>query len=212
MVDVAGRILGRFGGPEAPRRLAAVILVVLVAGLLSPVAGLVVAGLAWLSPRVVERRRDRSRRAAVGDELPEVVDLLALAVEAGLTVALALRQVAHRVPGPVGGELRRVVTEVDRGRRMADALDDLVLPTRLGEPVRGLVAVLVAAERYGSPLGPSLGRLGNEVRATRRRQAEEAARRVPVKLLFPLVACTLPAFALLTVAPLIASALRALRP
>jgi tight adherence protein C len=152
------------------------------------------------------------RGASVGDELPEVVDLLHLAVEAGLTVVLAVRQVARRVPGPVGDELRRVVAEVDRGRRLADSLDDIVLPNRLGEPARGLVAVLVAADRYGSPLGPALDRLGDEVRATRRRQAEEAARRVPVKLLFPLVTCTLPAFALLTVAPLIASALRSLRP
>lgn len=158
------------------------------------------------------RRGDRGRRASVVDELPEVVDLLTLAVEASLTVGLAVRLVARRVPGPVGAELRRAVAEVDRGRRLADALDDIVLPPRLGEPARGLVAVLVAAERYGSPLAGPLGRLGDEVRATRRRRAEEAARKVPVKLLFPLVTCTLPAFALLTVAPLIASALRGLRP
>jgi len=48
------------------------------------------------------------------------------------------------------------------------------------------------------------------VRRDRRRKAEEAARRIPVKLLFPLVGCTLPAFALLTVAPLIAGAVRSL--
>ncbi|MBA3267134.1 MAG: type II secretion system F family protein, partial [Acidimicrobiia bacterium] len=85
------------------------------------------------------------------------------------------------------------------------------LPSRTGEAVRPLVAALVASERYGAPLVASLERLADEVRRDRRRRAEEAARKVPVKLLFPLVTCTLPAFGLLTVAPLIASAVRSLR-
>ncbi len=71
--------------------------------------------------------------------------------------------------------------------------------------------MLVASERYGSPLGPALERLADEARRQRRQRAEEAARKIPVKLLFPLVSCTLPAFALLTVAPLIAGAIRSLR-
>ena len=82
---------------------------------------------------------------------------------------------------------------------------------RLGEPVRPLSSALIASERYGVPLTASLERLADEVRRDRRRHAEAAARRVPVKLLFPLVFCSLPALALLSVAPLIAGALRALR-
>ena len=120
----------------------------------------------------------------------------------------ALDGVARHSDGPLAAELRRIGYEVARGRRLADALDDL--PPR-GEALRPLVAALVAADRYGAPLGPGLERLADDVRATCRRRAEELARRVPVKLLFPLVTCILPAFALLTVAPLIASALRSLR-
>ena len=60
-------------------------------------------------------------------------------------------------------------------------------------------------------MSAGLERLADEVRRQRRHRAEEAARRVPVKLLFPLVCCTLPALALLTVAPLVASAVRSLR-
>jgi len=59
--------------------------------------------------------------------------------------------------------------------------------------------VLAGAERYGTPLLPALDRLALDARLDRRRRAEEAARRVPVKLLFPLVLCVLPAFGLLTV-------------
>lgn len=95
------------------------------------------------------------------------------------------------------------------GRRLADALGDV--PGRAGEATRPLVAALVESDRYGAPLGDALARLAAETRADRRRRAEEAARRVPVKLLFPLVCCVLPAFGLLTVAPLLAGSFTALR-
>ena len=77
--------------------------------------------------------------------------------------------------------------------------------------MRPLVSVLLASERYGTPLLPALDRVAVDARARRRVAADEAARRVPVKLLFPLVLCILPAFALLTVVPLLAGALRSLR-
>lgn len=176
---------------------------------LLPLAAPGAALLAWVAPAVRAGRAERRRLAAFAADLPDVVDLLVLAVGAGLTVSLALAQVARRGSGPLAAELQRVVAEAGRGRRLADALDDL--RGRAGEAVRPLVAALVASERYGAPLVAGLERLAEEVRRDRRRRAEEAARKVPVKLLFPLVACTLPAFGLLTVAPLIASAVRSLR-
>ncbi|MDP8992931.1 MAG: type II secretion system F family protein, partial [Actinomycetota bacterium] len=116
---------------------------------------------------------------------------------------------ARRGTGPLAAEVRRVMADVGRGRRLAEALDDL--PRRAGEATRPLAAALAGCERYGAPLAPTLERIGDEVRRRRQRRAEEAARKVPVMLLFPLVLCILPAFALLTVAPLIAGALRELR-
>jgi tight adherence protein C len=173
--------------------------------LLAPVA--VVA--AWGGPVRRGRRRARERVDAVRRSLPEVVDLLTLAVGAGLTVPLAVAAVARRHDGPVGDQLGRVTEEVARGRRCADALDDAAV--RLGPDARPVVSALISSERYGAPLAEALARLATDVRADRRRRAEEAARRVPVKLLFPLVLCVLPAFALLTVAPLLAGALGSLR-
>lgn len=146
----------------------------------------------------------------------DLVDLFAVAIGAGLNVRLATSAVATRGPtGPLTDELSRVEDEVAAGARLADALDRV--PTRLAaagaadETVRSLIAALVDAERYGTALGPTLDRLAAEARRSRQRRAEEAARRIPVQLLFPLVTCILPAFGLLTVAPLIAGGLRALR-
>ncbi len=163
----------------------------------------------WALPRLSDRRDHRRRLQRFEANLPETVDLLALAVGAGCNVALAVAAAGRRGTGPLAAELRRVTAEVGRGRRLADALDEL--PARAGESVRPLAAALAGCERYGAPLATSLDRIAHHVRRQRQRRAEEAARKVPVMLLFPLVLCILPAFALLTVAPLIAGALNELR-
>jgi tight adherence protein C len=152
----------------------------------------------------------------VAAAVPDLVDLFAVAVAAGLNVRLATRAVAHRAPpGPVAEALRWVEAEVTAGRRLADALERVPHGLAGGGPVdagvRSLVAALVDGERYGTALGPTLERLAVEARRQRQRRAEEAARRIPVQLLFPLVTCILPAFGLLTLAPLIAGGFRALR-
>jgi tight adherence protein C len=165
---------------------------------------------AWCLPGARSLRDQRRGLDRLRDDLPDLIDLLALVVSAGLNVRLAIEAVASRATGPLAAGLDRVLADCSAGRRLADALEDL--PQYAGEPVRPLVRVLVSSERYGAPLSSALERLANEVRADRRRRAEAAARKVPVKLLFPLVSCTLPAFGLLTVAPLIAGALRSLRP
>ena len=206
-----GWILGRLGreaSAAAAHRLGGAVLAGAAAGLAFPLAAAPAALLAWAIPGFRAARAERRRLAALAADVPDVVDLLVLAVGAGLTVRLAVTAVARRATGPLAAHLGRVMEEASLGRRLADALDDV--PERAGEAVRPLVAALVASERYGASLSGGLERLADELRRDRRRHAEEAARKVPVKLLFPLVTCTLPAFGLLTVAPLIASAIRSL--
>jgi Flp pilus assembly protein TadB len=154
------------------------------------------------------RRRATHRRTEIARSLPDAVELLLVAVRAGLTPPLALRAVAPHVPAPVGPTLALVVDRLDRGQRLDAALD--VLPDELGTPARHLTSALRATDRYGVPLAVALERAAHELRAERRRAAEAAARRLPVRLAFPLVGCILPAFALLTLAPLLAGALHGL--
>lgn len=162
-------------------------------------------GRPWWRARVAARRR----QAEVAGDLPEVVDLLRVAVGSGLTIPLAIDAVGRRAEGPVARALADAAASASRGGRLADALD--ALPEVLGESGRTLAATLAGSLRYGHAIGPALERLAAACRDDQRRQAEAAARRVPVLMLFPLVVCILPAFALLTVAPLVAGALRALR-
>lgn len=167
------------------------------------------------TPLLLDRRARRLRGDQIQRALPDVIDLLGLAVGAGCNPVLALRHVVARGEGEVIEALRAVLRVHDAGQRLADTLDSL--PQRLGQPgrpceaVRPLVGILTAAERYGAPLLEPLSRLAADARATRRQMAETAARRLPIKLIFPLIICILPAFGLLTVAPLLASGLKSLR-
>jgi tight adherence protein C len=201
--------LGRRDDPAADARLGraalAAVLVLPVVPLLAPAAG----AATWAFGAWRGRQRRRAEADLIRRGLPEVVDLFVVGIGAGLNVPLALRAIGPLCPAPFADALRSTVTHTEMGMRTADALE--ALPQRLGEPVRPLSSALIASERYGVPLTASLERLADEVRRDRRRHAEAAARRVPVKLLFPLVFCSLPALALLSVAPLIAGALRALR-
>jgi tight adherence protein C len=163
---------------------------------------------ATLVPLLAYRRRRRVI-ATSARELADVIDLFALALGSGLNLRLALEAVASRAPPSWVDPLGAAVTRIKRGVGVADALERL--PETTGHHAHPLASVLVSSERYGTALLPALERLAIEARFERRRHAEEAARRVPVKLLFPLVLCILPAFGALTVAPLLAGALGSLR-
>lgn len=167
-------------------------------------AALVPAGVVMVSTR---RRRSRARRHAevIRRGLPEVVDLIALGVSAGLTARDALARTVDWVPEPFVAAFTEVGRRVDGGVSFVDAIIDLT--ATLGDPVRPLVTVIAAAERDGASLAPALERAGDEARRRRRVDTEEAARRIPVAMLFPLVTCVLPAFALLTVVPILISTL-----
>jgi tight adherence protein C len=203
------RAAGRAADPAADRRAGALAVAAVVAGLLSPALAVpplgAIAGFEWWDAR----RRAARAAAVLLHELPDIVDLLALAVGSGATPRLAVEAAGRYGPGALAAAFRQVVADVDqRGARLADALAEL--PHELGPDIGVVVRPLVAAERYGTALAPSLELVGRDLRDLRRRRTEEVIRRVPVKLVFPLVCCTLPAFALLTIVPLLAGSLRQL--
>ena len=168
---------------------------------LGPVAGLL-ALLAAVSAVGARRRARRRRRAAQVDRhLPEMIDLLGLVVGAGRPTVLALSDIGPRVPEPFRSELLSVVRRTAAGESFVDSVRRL--RDSLGPSVSPVVHAVTAAEIDGTPLRPALQRAADEAQRRRRVRAQEAARRVPVLMLFPLVFCVLPAFCLLTVVPLL---------
>src|SRR5215217_4095076 len=147
LADLASRILRRPVPPALAGRVGLAVLAGAAWLPLAPPLGLASAVGVLALPVVRARRARRRRDAEVRRSMPEVADLLVVAVGAGLTVHLAVAAVARRATGPVAHDLRRVVAEVGLGRRLADGLAEV--PDRVGEAVRPLIAVFVAAERYG---------------------------------------------------------------
>ena len=157
-------------------------------------------------PRRSHRRRPRPDAVAT---FPDVVDLLAVAAASGLPATAALVAVASRAPEPWRTELVACADRAARGQLLVDALGPLALA--LGDVARPIVAVVRAGQADGDRLAADLSRLALDARDLRRRRAEERARRIPVRLLLPLVACSLPAFAVLSIVPIVAGALDGLR-
>ncbi len=190
--DLVGLMLGLAVGVVAPPIGVAVVLVVLGARLRRP------------------RRRASELQRAIDQAVPDAVEVAATAVAAGATVPLVVQALAEWSPAVQRDAWRAAYLLVVGGARCAEALAGVT--DSLGDGVRPLVAVLTAALDDGVALLPSLDRLAAEARADRRRRSEAAARRLAVRLAFPVVCCTLPAFALLTVAPLLGAALSDLAP
>ncbi|HEX9260196.1 MAG TPA: type II secretion system F family protein [Acidimicrobiales bacterium] len=172
---------------------------------LSPPLAVAVLVATWLSRRWRAARQLARRRIDIRARLPDVIDLVAVALMAGLTPRLALPRLAQLAPAPFDAAFAAVLERLDHGARLADAWP--ALADELGDEARPLAAALSAGDRYGVPLGPALDLLASEARHARRRHAEASARRLPIRLAFPLTCCILPAFLLLTVVPVLGRAL-----
>jgi pilus assembly protein TadC len=143
-------------------------------------------------------RRARHDDGVLAGELPVTLDLLAVAVEAGCTPHVAVELAQRWAPPATAARLTEVREACALGATFGDALVDI---GERAPRLRALADALLASDRLGAPVGPALFGLAEEQRAELRRRAEVHARRVPVRLLFPLVFAVLPAFGLLTVIP-----------
>ena len=160
------------------------------------------------TPATGGRVTRRALARAVDRQYAGAVELVVLAVRAGYLPAAAIAASVAHAPPAVAPALAEVAARVNSGERFADALGSL--PRLLGPVARPLADSLAAADRYGLPLAPVLDRLASEARQQRRRQAEALARQLPVRLSLPLVLCTLPAFVLMAIVPLLLAAITSL--
>lgn len=195
-------VLRQPADPTRDRDLGRNVIVVTGVGLFSPVFAIVFFLVLHATGVLSRRRQVLQRTERISHELADVIDLFAVALVTGNNVADATRQVSRWVDGEFGEAFEWCSLQVTQGRTLSDALE--LLPSRIGPQVRPLISALVATERYGAPIAHNLTQLAKDSRADRRRRAEATARRLPVTLLFPLVSCVLPAFLLLTIAPVVA--------
>jgi tight adherence protein C len=153
----------------------------------------------WLSKMV------RRRQLRIFHDLPDVLDLLTVCVEAGLSMDAAIvRIVGDRQfrSSPLAIELRLASQETRAGKPREDALRDLGERTMLDD-LKSFVAMLIQTERLGTSLADSLRVHSDSLRTIRRQKAEEAAAKTSIKLLFPLVFLIMPALFVVMLMPAI---------
>ena len=163
----------------------------------------------WRVGVALEGRAARAGSIDARRTLPFALDRLSTCLLAGMSVERAIRVIAPATPGRLGDALNDGLAALDIGMTRAQAYQRIA--DRAGiEEVRSLTAALTRAERFGTSLADALVAQARELRSRARAAAEAEARTAPVKLIFPLVFCFLPAFVLLTIAPIAISAIRTL--
>ena len=149
----------------------------------------------YLLQRVVNQRQTRIRKA-----LPDTIDLLTVSVEAGVGFDGAMAKVAEKVRGPITDEMMRALEEMRLGKPRMQALRDMAERINLQE-VRTFVAALYQAEQLGVSIAKVLRVQGETMRTRRSQFAREAAAKLPVKMLFPLVFFIFPALFVVVLGP-----------
>jgi tight adherence protein C len=175
--------------PAAPGRTGATLLIA------APAAG-------FLAPDAWIRRRTRSRGRAMEAELADVLDLLCVAVAAGLAPGRALAEVGRRHPGLLAGELRRAAAITALGIPREQAYRELERRC----PAAGVPAVVAAlgrADRHGAPLVPALAAEARAARARAAQRAAEAAARAGPQIQLVVALLLVPAVLLLVAAALL---------
>jgi tight adherence protein C len=172
----------------------------LLAALAFPAAG-------FLAPDLLLARRARRRGRAMAEELPDLLDLLRVAVQAGLPLGRAVAEVGTRHGGTLAAEWRRAAAELALGvprDRVLKALLRRCPATGMG----ALVAAIERAERHGSPLADTLDAQARQARAERARRVRDRAARAAPKIQLVIALLLVPSILLLVAAALVASLMR----
>ena len=164
---------------------------------------LLAAAVAYYGPDLYLHWRTRSRQLQMQQGLPDLVDLMVVALEAGMGLDQAMTRVARelvRSHPTLSEEFYLAGLEVRAGVARAAAMKNLAQRVNL-EDLSALITMINQSERFGTSLGESL-RIQSEVMRMRRGQrAEEIAAKIPIKMLFPLIFCIFPSIMVVLVGP-----------
>jgi tight adherence protein C len=179
------------------------VVLVLVSGIGSLVLYAVALGLGFLAPDFWLGRRISKRQAKIRRGLPDVLDLLVICIEAGLSLDQATARTAEELQKAhpeISDEINVVVLEQRAGRPRTDAWKHFAERTEV-DSVRNLVTVLTQSEQFGTSIAKTLRVHSDTLRTQRRQKLEEQAAKTTVKLVFPLVLFIFPSLFLVALGP-----------
>lgn len=168
------------------------------------IIGLVACALSgYLLPTFWLRRQAERRKVEIFHSLPDVLDLLTICVEAGLSLDAALIKTAENFQdknNPLIHEINTATQEIRVGKPRAEALKGLAERTMVDD-IKAFVAMLIQTEKFGTSLGKTLRTYSDSLRMKRRQLAEEQAAKTAIKMLFPLTFCVFPALLVVMLVP-----------
>ena len=169
------------------------------------IAGTIILALCgWILPLAYIDYTRRKRLERIEYDLPDLIDLLVVTVEAGLSLTAAFRMSAARLTGPLAQELRLTLQEQSMGLTLTESLQHLL--ARADTPgIRSFVRAMTQGEQLGVSTGQILRTLADEMRKRRKAAAEERAQKAPIKMLFPLLIFIFPSLFVIILLPAILS-------
>lgn len=156
--------------------------------------------ISYFLPDIYLRNKIASRQDEIRRALPNALDMLTITVEAGMGFDAALSRISKNLKGPLGEELEKMLKEMNVGISRKEAFRNLVKRTDVPD-LDSFVSAIIQAEVLGISVGKVLRTQASELRSRRSIRAEEAGIKAPLKLVFPLIICLLPALLVIIVGP-----------
>ena len=153
-------------------------------------------------PKTWLRRRVRKRRDAIAKGLPDALDMLSVCADAGLGFDQSLQRVSEHWKSPLAAEFGRVVSEVGMGVPRQESLRNLADRSGIQE-LSSFVAIILQSDQLGMSITDTLHAQADQMRIERRFRAQEQARKMPLKMLFPLLLFIFPAIFAVILGPMI---------
>ncbi len=176
---------------------------------LAAAGGLAAGAMGWFAPPYYVDIKKRQRFDKIDKQLPDMIDLLVVTIEAGLGILASMRVASDSMSDPLGQELRLTLQEQRMGLSVGQAIESL--GRRADSPnMRIFVRSITQGERLGVSIGTTMRNLSVEMRKRRRAIAEERAQKMPVKMLFPLIFFIFPALFIVILTPMIINIIEAL--
>ena len=153
-------------------------------------------------PDVWLRSRVRARQLEIRRTLPDMLDMLSISVEAGMGFDAAVAKITASRPGALSEEFARMLQEIQSGLARREAMRNLAERTQVPD-LNTFIMAMIQADVFGVSVTKVLRTQSRDMRVKRRQFAEEMAQKAPVKIVFPLVLCILPATLIVIAGPAI---------
>lgn len=172
--------------------------------------GMAFAALAIYLPWFILACLATKRQGEIRRNLPDIMDLLVVSVEAGLAFDMALVKVVERFPGTVSLEFQQALREIQLGKPRKEALKNMVDRVNVVE-LTSLVNSVIQSDQLGVSLADVLRMQSDMIREKKQLWIEEQAMKAPVKLLFPLAFCIFPSMFIVLLGPAFINIMKSLK-